>query len=500
MPKQGKQEFPKIQINSITFDQLKSLNHVKIEFRKPLTAIMGVNGCGKTTVLHALACVFQPFINGKEIKGENYKFSYFFTPNPDTDWRNSKLYIEYQDFEKEPENQKQVKMYCKGQDRWTPKYDSRPKRSVFYIGIESCIPVIETINSVTRVSYKTEELTDKTNKKVCDDAAYILNKKYRVITENNLESRHKKLDGVKLSDGFKYSALSMGTGEQRVLKILKTVYSAPQYSLILIDEIDLLMHVVALNKLLETLYRIAEEKKLQIVFTTHSLVIAEWCEKIWIQYLDQVPGRTMVYETINNDLMIGLAGERKKPINIYVEDQLSKYIVHAIAAELHVRDKIAINTYGAISNAFTLAAGIILKHGIEKNTLIILDGDKFRTDEDKKEQMKKVFSGTEDDINTKRELALSMMVQYSLPEDNSPEEYIFDLINKSTETENEIVKIAKKINAVNERHQWLNMIIERLDGEKDNYKDIISAAQKVDGWNDFISNVVKRLQECAERV
>lgn len=45
---------------------------------------MGVNGSGKSTILHALACSYSPYE-----KGENYKFSYFFTPNPDASWKGS---------------------------------------------------------------------------------------------------------------------------------------------------------------------------------------------------------------------------------------------------------------------------------------------------------------------------------------------------------------------------------------------------------------------------
>ena len=45
---------------------------------------MGVNGSGKSTILHVLACAYAPYE-----KGENYKFSYFFTPNPHASWKGS---------------------------------------------------------------------------------------------------------------------------------------------------------------------------------------------------------------------------------------------------------------------------------------------------------------------------------------------------------------------------------------------------------------------------
>lgn len=62
---------------SIHFSKLKNLKDLTIGFGKPPTAIMGINGCGKTTVLHALTCTFKP-----EKDGEYYRFSQFFPPNP----------------------------------------------------------------------------------------------------------------------------------------------------------------------------------------------------------------------------------------------------------------------------------------------------------------------------------------------------------------------------------------------------------------------------------
>lgn len=45
-------------IRSICFNKLKGLNNANIVFSDTLTAIMGVNGAGKTTVIHALACLY----------------------------------------------------------------------------------------------------------------------------------------------------------------------------------------------------------------------------------------------------------------------------------------------------------------------------------------------------------------------------------------------------------------------------------------------------------
>ena len=61
-------------IHSMKVQNLKNLIDLEISFgSSPITAILGPNGNGKSTILHALACAFSP-----SQEGENYKFSWFF--------------------------------------------------------------------------------------------------------------------------------------------------------------------------------------------------------------------------------------------------------------------------------------------------------------------------------------------------------------------------------------------------------------------------------------
>ena len=62
-------------INFLKIKKLKNLKDCTIDFsNKPLVAIMGVNGVGKSTILHALACCYKP----TSITRKDYKFSEFF--------------------------------------------------------------------------------------------------------------------------------------------------------------------------------------------------------------------------------------------------------------------------------------------------------------------------------------------------------------------------------------------------------------------------------------
>ena len=76
-------------IHSLYIKELKCLKDVDISFEdKAVTAILGPNGHGKSTILHALACCYQPI---NENITSNYRFSDFFLPNTDSKWQGSKL-------------------------------------------------------------------------------------------------------------------------------------------------------------------------------------------------------------------------------------------------------------------------------------------------------------------------------------------------------------------------------------------------------------------------
>lgn len=489
-------QMEKYKLLSVFFKNLKGLRDAQIVFEKPLTAIMGVNGSGKTTVIHALACAYQPPENGN---GENHKFSDFFIPNTDAMWSGSEFYIVN---EKTDRNQTTVlpsRKYEKAIDRWSPRYANRPKRNVYYIGIDSCLPEVEKSNTQTRIIYSSRQKEDKESKKVIQDAAIILNKNYETLLENTFQKRH--LIGVKLKSGLKYSSLSMGTGEQRTIKILEKIIHAEPFSLILIDEIDLLLHVSSLKRLIQKLDGYARRKKLQIVFTTHALEMMELTEYVGIQYISNISSsndkefrKTVVYNKINSDLVYNLIGSCERSLKIYVEDELAKATIKKVLRSYNMSGKVDVIKYGAIENAFTLAAAKILAREDCTNTLILLDGDKYHTNDERLAQIKNRFSGTESEIKEKWEQALSLITEFTLPENTPPEKFFYDLVIEYGDKQNELVTAAEEIQAVNDTHEWLhNIQIKLNDSESNIVRDIIDLASNSAKWKTYIQPVVEWL-------
>jgi site-specific DNA-cytosine methylase/energy-coupling factor transporter ATP-binding protein EcfA2 len=510
--KPNKKAFPMYgrKINTIYLEKLKGLKNVEITFDKALTAIMGVNGSGKSTILHALACTYK----SDNDQRDKYMFSDFFLPNPDSTWKGSNLNICYSYMIK-GKSYEQTQHYKKDSDRWFPRYNNRPDRNVYYIGISSCVPDIETEKSRSYISYTTKYETDDLSNLVRDYAKFILNKNYSQLTTHG--TKHRNYMGVKLqakdiqyeSDqeiaattedyALVYSSLSMGTGEQRVLKILREVLSAEKESLILIDEIELLLHTDALKKLIKALNTIAQKNTLQIIFTTHSLIMQELLDIVDIRFLQNFETKTMVYHNIDNDAMLSLSGTCPKPIRLFVEDRLARGIIHHLLKALNMKAMVQVTMFGDARNAFTLASGEIIRDADVSKTLIIIDGDVYVNANAKEEQIRKVFSGTEEDKDEKRKEALSLIKQFDLSGEKYPEKFIFNMLKRTLgdfKDDNEIQQICRPMISFEDSHSYINEIISILgDDYEIGLRDILSVVSNSLEWNKYIAEIKNWLLE-----
>lgn len=469
---------------SMHINELKGLFDCTIDFDGPLVAIMGVNGIGKSTIIHALACSFRPVTPSIN----KSKFFEFFPPTNNKSWKNSSfsLKILNKSVEKKTNDEGQLSSvdYCKASDRWKPRYDRQPLLDVYYIGIDTCCPEIERFKN-RNATFTSTERNDRVSSKIVEYASVILNKNYDCILDNDFN--RKNYLGVRTKDNIQYSSLSMGAGEQRVFKVLNTLVTAQPYSLVLIDEIDLLLHSDALKRMIKTMHEIALSKHLQIVFTTHSLVMNELKKYVKIKFLDKAFNKNVVYNDITSSAWHMLDGSHVRPIKVFVEDDFATTIVRSIAKDLQVNGKIDVCKYGAAKNAFTVASSMIITSENVDNTLIVLDGDEYREEAEKENQIKVSLTGNEVDADKKRNSALKLITQFSLPADKSPEEFVFDLLTRNTRM-CEIVSCARNIKAVSDSHEWIYRIIVETNCT---YSDIIELCKEADpdAWERYTNSV-----------
>jgi hypothetical protein len=264
----------------------------------------------------------------------------------------------------------------------------------------------------------------------------------------------------------------MGAGEQRVFKILEVVFNAPDYSMIIIDEIDLTLHTDALNRLVNVLVARATAKNLQIIFSSHREELTTRTD-INIRHIHQTDTATLCFNETNPDCLTRLTGSRIRPLEIFVEDDLGEIIARKVTEELQIARHCAIKRFGSASNSFTLGAGMFLKGENLDNLSIFIDGDLYRTAAEKDAQMKKYFSGNEQDAVQRRNAALSCIREFSLPPATSPEQFINNALQQLNDG-SEVCNAANAVQAVQDRHQYVDAILNALG-----YEDKIQGLTKV---------------------
>lgn len=482
--KEAKMPISQQVLKSISITKLKNLRNVEINFQgSPLVAIMGVNGVGKSTILHALACCYKP----NEDLRKDYKFSEFFLPNTYALWNDSKFSItySYRDVARIIENAEKV--YQK-QKRWTPKYAQRPERYCSYFGIKTCVPDIEADHAKSFVALTMDGRNDDTSRKILDSCRYVLDIPYQELAICKHTSGKEYL-GVRRDVIGYCTSFSMGAGEQRVFKLLSEALRCPKYSLILIDEIDLLLHENALKRLVKKLFDIASRRSLQIVFTTHSMLMSDLEEYVQIRYLRQTKDVTLVQTSISTDSIFDLTGDAQRPIKIYVEDKLSETIIHKIATELGCKRLVKTFRFGAANNAFAILSGKALDDNLDEKTIAVLDGDVYKTDEDKMEQIQRIITGHQ--MEDKWSSVLHAVRQYNLPDGENPEQFIRDAILSLPEDilpeDHEIRLVLERVEIADDTHQYLSNAIYQLDMEYSVGLDhIIDFFSKTEQWSSFI--------------
>lgn len=478
-------------IKKLRFEVLKNLRDFEIDFKSVgLTGILGPNGCGKSTLLYALACIYQPNDGQDSI---NYKFSQFFTPTNQSPWTGSKFSILH-DFRNNAEfNSDITREYTKQADRWAPKYSRRPKRYVSFSGIRTCVPAIELESQSSRITFNTTALNDAQSTQQLTLGGRVMNRNYTSI-QNHLSTKQKTYLGLTHA-GIDYSALNMGAGEQRIFQILGDVIKCPNYSLILIDEIDLLMHEGSLQRLLPVLNELSIDKNLQIVFTTHNHSILN-NRDVEFRHIQQTASKTICHSNTNTEALFRLTGQQLKPYEIFAEDILARFLIKQIAHDLGVAREVKIVEFGAAFNCFTSVSGAILNQISNlDNMIFVLDGDVFRSESEKRVQINKVLTGNMGNVQAKRDLAIDKIKQFIIPEDITPERHyrntIIEMPNEQlTPKQIELKQILIDLENPPNDHQFITELANRIGLEEGEILTLLSDMLRITPiWHDLTQEI-----------
>lgn len=482
-------------IKSIVIERLKCVRDLDLSLEdKNVTAILGRNGSGKSTVLQALYCLYRPqgkqyayYDHRKEMNQleeiPDSKFSHFFKQVDGTRWTDSMMYANMQWREGETiiEN---IRIYKKLSERWSPRMVSKPEREIYYLGVNTCVPAIEKAIK-GRVTYQTKQTNELQHaQEICAAACRIMGYPYDQVFYSNETNR---LFFNVERNGQSMHAFALGAGEQRLFTILETIYNAGKYALIAIDELDLTLHTAALLRLIDEMVGVANEKKLQIVFTTHRQEVMSR-KDINVRYLMQTEEKTLCINDPNAICYEELTGTHERDLTIWVEDLLSKTIIEKVLEERDMSRRAEIRIFGSIENSFTLAGYYqIAKYEVTK-LLIVTDGDRYTTEEEKIAQVKRAIIGNRECDNEARAEAIKIMRQYNTPDKYAPEKFIHSAICAHGQ-DTEIKRVALQIVNPDDKHGFVDEILEKMHWGREKYYRVVDEFAKCPEWEEYTRGV-----------
>lgn len=356
---------------------IRGITPSEISFEYPITAIVGENGSGKSTWLSLVACAFHNHTNyfpqnrkRKDVKKPRNYYTYgdFFTFSPEESGiAGIEITAEYLS----PTGLKKDVRKKKPSGKWND-FNSRPKRAVAYLGINRIVPPSESNpHKSYKRSFTSAILTPKQAEQLRSSMSTILGKQYSEIelSAHNIYQLFKANRG-----GLRYSGFNMGAGENAVLCLLLEILNAGTGALIVVDEIELGLHVQAQIKLVEELKNLCKKYKCQIVCSTHSKYVLEHLPPEARRYIKQTNTGTEIIPAITPDYAFGkLSGINTGEVDVFVEDEVGEAFLSSILP-LSIRERINIMAIGSDQ--------AILKHMAvhyrerKYNFISFMDGDK----------------------------------------------------------------------------------------------------------------------------
>lgn len=252
----------------------RGIDDLTITFESPITAISGLNGTGKSTIAQLMTSAYKkPSTESKDYK-RHHVSNYFPISKADPEPFRPEASIEYF-YVTNQEDRLQELTVKRGSGKQWEGYKRQPERHCRYIGFTIYIPKVEqrdiSIYRGNDISIIDEsDLTDDAKKAICK----ILSSPYSGLTSATAKHNTRTTDiGFAEKLGSKYSENNMGFGEGRVFYTVRSLESAPEQSLFVIEEPETSLHENAQYEFAKYLIDVCGRRKHQIIITTHSKAV-----------------------------------------------------------------------------------------------------------------------------------------------------------------------------------------------------------------------------------
>lgn len=354
----------------VILQRVRGFDAQTVTFDFPVTALVGPNGGGKTTILGAAACAYE------QIKPRKF---FAKSGSLDDSMRNWKIEYELVDkqINKNDTFRRKASFHTKKWDR------DAADRDVIVFGVSRTVPANERVElqKCASSSYEIkQEAVFRIEPHVATAVARILGKSiegYKGIKVDT-KGRVSLLTG-RTPQGAEYSEFHFGAGESSIIKMVLEIETMPSNSLILIEEIENGLHPLAAIRMVEYLIDVAKRKSAQAVFTTHSndALLPLPSQAIWAAI-----GNRVLQGKLDIHSLRAITGQIEAQIAIFVEDDFAKDWI-SFAIRYH-QDLMKYHIEVHAMGGDTLAVEVNKVHNVDPTakypSICYLDGDSQQKD------------------------------------------------------------------------------------------------------------------------
>lgn len=351
----------------ITIENVKNISNLNFEFslEAGVTAIIGSNGCGKSSLMTCIAKLVYPGIFRKEFVGAYYNASN----------------IEYKFKDQTGET---IAAWVKSPNWYAHGYANMLTFKGFY---EASILNGTRFNNNTLHLHNPADLKNS-DTYIIDSLNHITDSnKFSNLFYNHVQMRYAlQITNTLSGDTYYIDELEFSTGEYFLLSVLKQMNSVSkrtsrhmQTAILIIDEIEISLHPVAQQRFVEILKTYAQTNNVLVFIATHSLQIIEALDPNKVYLMENNRGNCL----LSSPTYVGYVASRLYNYTTYdriilVEDKLAKIFLQKIITDLGLCQRVTYNIIpiGGWQKVLEIAQGNLSNHYFNTSHVIsILDGD-----------------------------------------------------------------------------------------------------------------------------
>jgi len=236
----------------VILKRIRGFSNEPVSFDFPVTALIGPNGGGKTTILGAAGCAYKDISPGL-----------FFAKSGKYDESMQDWSIEYELIDRNITSKDSLRRTANFKNLRWKRYPI--DREVLLFGVSRTVPANERKELLrcasSNFSVPETHVEDLTNA-VHNAVSRILGKDISGYKKLRIDKsgRVALLTG-KTKDGTGYSEFHFGAGESSIIRMVSEIELAKEQALVLIEEIENGLHPIATVRMVEYLIDAAERKK-----------------------------------------------------------------------------------------------------------------------------------------------------------------------------------------------------------------------------------------------